>query len=141
MPHVYYHCGILGDKIETGPLEYPTWSKGVVLWRLNVDDDHLEKKVEKRARKMAGMISDALGGEVQPMTQLHGYCSIGVGEIDGYQTLETYYGSDYFMVQWFRSEAVTHAVASTLDVALIIERYKTYLDVFKVTGTEIHLDY
>ena len=137
MAHVYYHCGVVGDKLDLPEADFPTWSKGVIMWRLEVDDKKLEKRIERRARRMAEKIAAELGGQVQDQTTVNGYCSIGIGEIVGTERLETHYGSDYFIMQWFQS-GEDHAKASALDTVLSIQRYESYMDVYDVTGREIH---
>lgn len=138
MSHVIWHgCGVVGDKIDLPAYNYPTWSKGVIMWRNETGDKKLEKRIERRARRMAEKIAAELGGQVQDQTTVNGYCSIGIGEIVGSELLETHYGSDYFIMQWFQS-GEDHAKASALDTWLSIQRYESYLDVYDVTGHEIH---
>lgn len=140
MSHVIWHiCGSVGEPLSAGTNTWPTWSKGAVIWRYELDDKQLEKKIEKRSRRMAEMIAEAIGGEVNEQTMVNGYCVIGIGTIIGQQELETPYASEYWSMQAFvPDDDYTDAQSKALKTRLTIERYQSYLDVYEVTGSEIN---
>lgn len=150
MAHNYYHCGtVTSNGLATvGPFTWPRYSHAVFAYWLSesIEDRSrrwLVRSIERRMERMADYARCRIGGSVHGgQTLSGGYSGIGLGEIEGTAEIPAFMaGTDYVITFAFQSESLSHAEASALDTWLNIERYKTYLDVYKVTGGEIHVQH
>ena len=148
MSHVIWHCGLVGESHDAGPLTWPKFSKFIVAWNLSAAlGEHayrrLERKIERRVRKMAEIAQAVLGGQIREDMNLEGgYCAFGLGDIESTATIPVFSeGLDFTVTFAFESEGIDHAEASALDTRLNVQRYKMYLDVYDITGGEIHISY
>lgn len=145
MPHTIWDCGTVGTLSTEGPFTWPKFSAFVVACKFMVAlPEHqwrkLERKLRRRMEDMADRASSVLGGTVSAQQTFDGgFTGIGVGTIDGTAVIPPHeVGSDFIMTYALETASVTHAVASALDTWLAIQQYEAYLDVYAVTGGEIH---
>ena len=149
MAHTYFHCGLVGKLLGmAGPYIWPKFTKFVVAFDLPAsigehEKKRLNRKMMRRCERMAEYASDVLGGEVHDAQEFDGgYRGIGVGDIDATAVIPAHQvASDFLMTYAFESDGITHAEASALDTWLNIQRNEAYLDVYAVTGGEIHQQY
>lgn len=145
MPHTIWDCGTVGTVSTEGPFTWPKFSAFVVAYKLTAalsEDERrkLERKLSRRIENMADRASAVLGGVVGNEQALDGgYTGIGVGTMDGTAVIPPHdVGSDFIMTYAVETATVTHAEAAALDTWLAIQQYEAYLDVYAVTGGEIH---